>query len=90
MIKAKLGDGKHANISVVDDCIELKPRDKEGNEALDNKLRIIPSADVDGIFIELYDKNGNFEYRTGITYIELAARVNAAKAIDIAGEPQSE
>ena len=87
MIKAKLGDGKNANISIVDECIELEVNpDSNMITGLDSdivKVRIVPSADVDGVFIESYDKEGNFIYRSAISITELIVRTTAAKDLDL-------
>ena len=76
-INAKVGKGNHVEVSVVDECIELAPV----GDINQTKLRIIPSTDIEGIFIEAYDENGNFEFRTGITFLELVARIDASKAM---------
>ena len=76
-IKPKFGKGSLVSIYREEDgstTISLKDKHDEVS-----KLRIIPSTDVNGIFIEVYDKQGNFDHRASFSYGVLLDDAEAAK-----------
>jgi len=78
-IKARLGKGKATKIELEEDgCIVINITDKHDNLS---KLRIVPSTDVDGIFLEAYDKDENFLIRTGIDYSDMIDELERAREL---------
>ncbi len=76
-IGARFGKGKVTSIEKEDDgCIIININDKHDTLS---KLRVVPSADADGVFFEAYDKEGNFLIRSSFEYSDIIDELERAR-----------